>query len=375
MIDPGAGLVARWPALRAAARSRLGTRDDGALDAAKRTRLAHAIERLSTLLTRERERVDEAYLADPELLAAYLAFYWPVSYAQARAILGELGDRPLGRVLDLGAGPLPMSWAALDAGASSVLALERVEAARALGLSLGQGLIEARGWEANHPLPEGPFDTIVCGHLLNELYLGTREPSQHRAALLAQALRRLSPDGRLVVIEPALRETSRGLLEVRDRLLADGAVVLAPCLMQAPCPARTRDSDWCHAERAWTPPAEHAALAQAARLHKERLKMSYLVLGVSPAPHHPADRFRVVSDRLDEKGKLVRIGCGPRGRHRLVLRERDRAEHNRDFDALERGDVVRAAALVEKGDGLRLAPEAEVERLTPAGAPPPAPQR
>jgi hypothetical protein len=371
MIDPGAGLTARWPALRTAARSCLGTPDAGALTAAERARLQHATLRLSARLTREREHIDEAYLADPELLAAYLAFYWPVSYAQARAVLAELGDRPLGRVLDLGAGPLPMSWAALDAGATSVLALERVTAARAVGLSLGQGPIEARMWEATAPLPEGPFDTILCGHLLNELFLDVRDPGGRRAAFLAQVLPRLAPGGRLMVIEPALRETSRALLEVRDRLLAAGAVVLAPCLMQATCPARVREADWCHAERAWTPPTEHAALAQAVRLHKERLKMSYLVLGVGSAQKYPDDCFRIVSEPLDEKGKRVRIGCGPRGRHRLVLRDRDRAEHNHAFDSLERGDVMRVDSVVDKGDGLRLAPEAKVECLAPAGTPPP----
>jgi hypothetical protein len=40
---------------------------------------------------------------DPRLLGAYLLFYWPVSYAQARSVLGELERRPR-EVLDLGSG-------------------------------------------------------------------------------------------------------------------------------------------------------------------------------------------------------------------------------------------------------------------------------
>jgi len=54
---------------------------------------------------------------DPLLLGAYLLFYWPISYAQARVVLGELVARPR-CVLDLGSGPGPFAFAALDAGAS-----------------------------------------------------------------------------------------------------------------------------------------------------------------------------------------------------------------------------------------------------------------
>ncbi len=359
-------LAARWPALRAAWRRAQRLAGDGPLDAAERARAARAIARLSARLTRERASIGERYLDDPELLGAYLLFYWPISYAQARSVLGELG-RPPGRVLDVGAGPLPMTWAAIDAGAAHVTALERVERARALGLALGDGPIDARAWDAaRDPLPDGRFDTIVVGHLLNELPAAAR--------LLAALRARLAEGGRLVIIEPALRETSRALLELRDRALADGAVAIAPCLVQARCPALAKATDWCHAERAWTPPAELAALADDARIHKDRLKLSYLVLASGEAPAHDPSLFRIVSEPLDQKGKHVRIGCGPVGRAPLVLRARDAGGPRAAFTALERGDVVRVTRLSPRGDGLRLDEDSEVELLAPAGAPVRAPR-
>ncbi len=86
--------------------------------------VAHGIRTLSTGLTRDRALVGARYLDDPKLLGAYLLFYWPVSYAQARAVLGELPRRPR-TVLDLGSGPAPVAFAALDAGASEVTAADR----------------------------------------------------------------------------------------------------------------------------------------------------------------------------------------------------------------------------------------------------------
>jgi hypothetical protein len=206
--------------------------------------------------------------------------------------------------------------------------------------------------------------------MMNELHTDARDPIGKRAELVAALLRRLRPQGRLVLIDPALRETTRALLQLRDRAL-QGANVYAPCLARFDCPALAKASDWCHAERNWSPPGELSALADAARVHRDRLKLAYLVLGNEPAPTHASDLFRIVSEPLDEKGKRVRVGCGPRGRLPLVLRERDLADHNRVFEDLQRGDVVRIAAVEPKGDGLRLTADAAVDRVAEAGAPPP----
>ena len=56
--------------------------------------VAQGIRTLSAGLTRDRALVGGRYLDDPKLLGAYLLFYWPVSYAQARSVLGELARRP-----------------------------------------------------------------------------------------------------------------------------------------------------------------------------------------------------------------------------------------------------------------------------------------
>src|SRR4051812_35179225 len=60
-----------------------------------------AVKTLSHGLTRERALAGARYMDDPRLLGAYLLFYWPVSYAQARQAMGELSARPRS-TLDLG---------------------------------------------------------------------------------------------------------------------------------------------------------------------------------------------------------------------------------------------------------------------------------
>jgi ribosomal protein RSM22 (predicted rRNA methylase) len=334
------------------------------------------VRTLSLGLTRERQLAGARYMDDPRLLGAYLLFYWPVSYAQGRQVLGELPARARS-VLDLGSGPGPLAFAALDAGSAEVTAADRSRPALALARELAAEAGEAlatREWDPlkGSELPVSGVDAVLMGHLLNELF-GTSEPALgRRAALVERALAALRPGGSVVLIEPALRDTSRELLKLRDVLLRRGFAVRAPCLFRGDCPALVKPSDWCHAERAWSMPPLLEQLARTAGLHKEALKMSYLVLAPKGEPWHepPTGRsFRIVSEPLEGKGRQRFMGCGPEGRMGLALQEKHRTEANAAFFRLQRGDVVTLTEAEPRGDGLALTERSAVRVITPAGRP------
>lgn len=339
--------------------------------------LGAAVQKLSHGLTRERALVGERYMDQPQLLAAYLLFYWPVSYAQMRRLLGEL-PAPLGPALDLGSGPAPASFAALDAGASRVLAADRSASALKLAsqLAAGSKSFNTQRWTPDGPLPDGQFALIMAQHLLNELWEGASAIAQ-RAVLCRKLLGKLSPGGTLLLVEPALRDTSRPLLELRDILVREGFAVRAPCLYRGDCQALHRPSDWCHAERDWEATPVVLELARAAGLHKESLKMSYLAL--APAGEQwvvppPGRVLRVVSEQLQGKGRLRYMGCGPDGRMGLALQHKHLSDANRHFEQLERGEIIRVEGAAPKGDGLGLGEGSRVELLAAPGEPlPPRP--
>jgi len=344
--------------------------------------VAAAVQRLSHGLTRDRELAGGRYMEEEKLLGAYLLFYWPVSYLQARGLLSELPRAPRA-VLDLGSGPGPVAFAALDAGAAEVTAADRspraLASARALAQAAGEALA-TRDWNPTRPsslsgLAGGQrFDLVTMGHVLNELWRGQDE-DRRRAALLEEALELVAPGGSLVVLEPALRDTSRALLRVRDLLVARGVTVRAPCLFQGACPALVKESDWCHAERPAEPPALVAQIAKAAGLRREAVKMSYLVLapkGEGWAPPPPGRVFRIVSEPLASKGRLRYMACGPEGRMGLSLQEKHVAEGNRRFAGLLRGDVIEVAGVEPRGDGLALSDASTVKVIAAAGRPVPA---
>ena len=308
-------------------------------------------------LVGKRALIGSPYLADPELRAEYEADIAPRTRAALARVFGELGPRLAGarRVLDLGAGTGAAGQAARQAlgPALEVTSVDRVAAV--------PGAIVADLRSARRPPGvEGKFDLILAAHLLNEL--GASLSIDDRAALVFAWGRELLADGgHIVLVEPALRETSRELLAVRDRLVGAGFFVVAPCFWQGPCPALARDRDWCHSTAPWEP----AEVSR--RAGRSRVDFSYLVLGRAPGAtdrERERDRrlFRVVSDPLVEKGRLRLFGCGPAGRHPLVRLDRDESEANREFAEAERGDVIVAADTERAGDGLRITAASRVER-------------
>ncbi len=367
-----ADLTRHLPALLARARSLLGL-PGGPVDRLGGREIAPAAR---AVLALHDGLINDRALARPETyderahLGAYLLWWWPQSYAKTRALLRLLPALPpRGRILDLGAGPGPAALAALDALGGEAVALDASGAALDEAKAIaGSARLAVRHWKLDGgglPLAAGErFELITLANLLSELPGGPAE----RARLLTQiASEHLAPGGALLVLEPALRETGRALLEVRDLIVASGALrALAPCLTQRPCPALLATKDWCTAEERWTPPPHIVQLAQETGLKADEL-LSYAPLALArevPAP--PPGLFRVVGVPPPEKGKSRVFVCNDEhGRAAAVLLDRDAALPTAPLGQLRRGDLVTLRGLAQKGDGLRLGKDSEVVRLAP----------
>jgi SAM-dependent methyltransferase len=299
-----------------------------------------------------RQLVGAPYLADPELRREYEAEIAPRTLATLGKLLPELylASHPApARVLDLGAGTGAVGSALRDyfGDGVDVVAVDRVPGPGILVADLARGL----------PPVEGRFDLVVAAHLLNELYVDA--PLAERVEALAQRLLAwcrafIGEGGMALVIEPALKETSRALLAVRDRMIGSGLRVVAPCLWAGACPALERERDWCH------------DAAPSLTTGGPRVDFSYLALRTTGEPSADPALFRIVSDRLVEKGRLRLYGCGPVGRHALVLLDKHATPRNAAFGELARGDLARVSGTQFARDGLRLTTESTVARYVPA---------
>ena len=297
-----------------------------------------------------RELVGTPYLADPVLRAEYARDIAPRTEAALARVLAEVygarGPAAPGRAIDLGTG---------TGAVGRVLRARFGESLEVVGVDrmAGPGIVRANLAVELPVVPGGvgKFDLVVAAHLLNELYID-RTPSE-RLALRARRVRAwatlLAPNGMLILIEPALRETSRELLAVRDQVLAAGLQVVAPCFWTGPCPALAQERDWCH-DAAPVP-------------SKPRVDFSYLVLRTEPVAPSPT-LYRVVSDPMPEKGRLRLFVCGPQGRHPLIRLTRYRARENASLDRVTRGAALSIANTEQATDGVRVTPDTIV--TTPA---------
>ena len=165
------------------------------------------------------------YLARPNLRRAYVHYYLPVNAEKVLRVLREMDAyaprRRKPRVLDFGCGPGTAAIAAMIHGPVGEVTLVDVvdEALDDARFFCHQFEVEPR---TLHEVPDEKFDLIFAANVFAE----------HRAALEE----RLSDKGYMVVVEPALRETTRRLQRWRDEMVARGYKVAAPCLGRATCP-------------------------------------------------------------------------------------------------------------------------------------------
>lgn len=360
----------------------------GVLD---RKRLVRAIEERTALYTTDRTSLSVfgGGKAPESDLAARALFFGVADAAKISIPLAELlGKRliPDGktlRILDLGAGTGAMGLGlmsfladqkdersleidAIDTDQAALAIYERALAAlpdgfgpRAKVRLLGSSVTSVEAQEAR-------YDLILVGSVLNEL-----DP-KHRSELVSESLKALHPKGAMIIIEPALRETSRGLHIVRDAAIESGATIFAPCTRRiAPCPALEDERDWCHEDRAGVLPMRARQVAQVTGLRDSGLKFSYLVIrhGTEALVEVASEELalRVVSQPQRGKGQRECFACSDRGRQRVRLLKRNRDAGNREFDRARRGDVlVTSASKVDSADRVDVLKKQPVELVKPA---------
>lgn len=347
--------------------------------------IAGGVIRLSQMFTRGGSGLGTSYLEDAQLRQAYLAYYVPVNLAKVQLLLSEI--EPLlkaktweeFRVLDVGGGPGTGALALLDwAQSTSTPALEalrvttvdRSAAVLRACTELWNGYF-AHGREGRKPQLETiecnlertfpisvaagvegrGYHLIVVQNVLSELYIGSSEAVIKRVGLVAKLLSALSEDGSLMLVEPALRTTSRGLHEVRNHLLSSYACsVYSPCLHDQACPALARPDDWCHEERSWARPAWIEEIDEAAGLIKDALKFSYVIIRKDGRTIVPRSEpyHRVVSELRVMKGEKRVWLCEAGGRSELGRQDKDRSASNVAFDQFHRGSIIKISEIVRK---------------------------
>ena len=322
------------------------------------------------------------------MAAAYLNYFLPANLSKIHVLLDEMPveqTRETFSVLDLGSGPGTGALATLDwwngqgtAGALSVVAVDQSPAALHQAVQLWErynresgatGALQTykadlEGAWLKAVRPE-LFDLIILANCLNEMYTDAKDPIETPAGFIRECLSRFAPHGTMMIVEPALKETSRGLHQVRDRLLQEKCcTIYSPCLHENNCPALAKPDDWCHEEPAWEPPPMIQEIDEAVGFIKDALKFSYLLLrkdGKTIVGRRP-DVYRVVSELRHLKGEKRAWLCNEHGRPEVGRQDRLRSESNAAFDEWHRGAIVQVERIVHKERGGKVSALGRIEQ-------------
>ena len=217
-------------------------------------------------------------------VAAYLVARVPATYATNVKVQQALAEvmpafEPQS-LLDIGTGPGTASWAAL-AQWPTIARVTQCEqdktfAGLAAALNTASGLEPLRN--AKMVLKsEVTLDVDLRADLVVASYMLAELPLEDMAKLAARLWART--ERVLLLLEPGTPQGFARLRKVREVLLGQGALVIAPCTHQLPCPMT--GTDWCHFKTRVQRSREHMHAKQATVPFEDEA-FSYLVLAKAP---------------------------------------------------------------------------------------------
>lgn len=281
------------------------------------------VAELSDLFTVARPEKFRDYMSDTKLLSAYGLFFFPQSYARAsfaaRRLLEFYGRNPQSsdgtlNILDLGSGSSPCGLAFASALRSlfpqteiELTAVDRSRAALDAIPSPACPQIKIRTECADlkrFAAPANCFDFIILGWSLNEIIPANTPDATEKAIVFIKKLSdSLKSTGTLVILEPALKETTERLQRLSDYFALTPATSLfriAPELGNHVDPLLAEGGiAWNHEVRRWSAPASLEFINRKLFREIQVLKFSWCALGKTPP------RLAVETEKMPSLLRLI----------------------------------------------------------------------
>jgi ribosomal protein RSM22 (predicted rRNA methylase) len=258
---------------------------------------------------------------------AYALARMPATYAAVVASLNALHDiRPdfaPTSLLDIGAGPGTATWAAAEAFSSlqDFNLLDANGALRSLALDLARKSARLRGMayepgQARSLLGHADAaDLVIASYMIGEI--GDAEQKSLGELMWAKAR------DTLLVVEPGTPAGYARILALRERLIALGAHVAAPCPHDGKCPLQA--PDWCHFTQRLSRSRAHMQV-KGVELPFEDEKFAYVALTRAPVAQRPA---RVLAQPDVTKVEVTAKLCTPGGLAIAKVPRRAKADYAR----------------------------------------------
>lgn len=258
-------------------------------------------------------------VSDTAETAAYATVRMPATFGAVSSALlwtkEHFGDE-IHTILDVGAGTGAAGWAATEIfdEAEKLTCIEREENMISFGSRLmDEGDFplhyEWKKGDISKEIPAEKADLVTASYVLNELSEADCIKTAERLWSMTEKL--------LVIIEPGTVTGYNNIKKLRERLVAMGGYIVAPCPHSGECPLT--GTDWCH----------FSARISRTKLHKllkggdvpfEDEKFSYIAF--SKVPVEGAER-RILRHPKNESGHIGLCLCTKSGNENIIVTKKD----------------------------------------------------
>lgn len=268
---------------------------------------------------------------------AYALVRMPATFAAVAASLAAVHEvrpdfAPV-TLLDVGAGPGTATWAAADAFTSleQLALIDSNPALRQLAIDLIAGHLQLAQADYRHGAARDLLkdasgaDLVVASYLLGEI------PAPDRAIFADHLMSRTQDT--LLVVEPGTPDGYARIIALRERLVAAGLHVIAPCPHERACPLI--QPDWCHFAQRLSRSRDHKQIKGADAPFEDE-KYSFVALSRIPA-RLPKARILTRPD-VAKAGISLKL-CETEGVANVTVPRRDKTTFAR-FRKVAWGDAV-----------------------------------
>ena len=280
--------------------------------------------------------------------AAYLVYFFPLNYlriTRAMLLAKQVGFwREPRHWIELGSGNGAAFLAFLDNISIDLTGADFIELSKEANLLMYEFLKQLNAFDLkkctwhNQPLPlkVSQQSLFISSYAINELsqfplWAGTCKDH--------------------FIIEPSLQETTRQLMNWRQKMLESHHYAWAPCTHQEYCPLiKHSKKDWCFDRFFIDPPEWFLEIEKFLPMKNTSLTYSYLALYKEP-PLKKEKWGRIIGDTLKEKGKHRQAFCRSSEREFLSWLKKEGQPPQ-----LPRGHLLYLNSVMKKGSELRHLP-------------------
>jgi len=296
-------------------------------------KLAKLASELSSRYRTDKTHNEKSFIKSWEDVEAYAAFRMPATFAAVYSALNQvqegLSNWNPQTLLDVGAGPGTVMWAATTVWSSlnGITLLERDESMIALGKRLAKhssskSIQEAKWIKADiiDDWETSSHDLVTASYVLGELN------EQHRDAFIRKLW--LVTNGTLIIIEPGTPAGFSRIKQVREKLIAEGGIPIAPCPHNMACPMGK--DNWCHFSQRVSRSRLHRQV-KGGELSYEDEKFAFIAISRMMGKSIPG---RILRHPQVRKGHIIFESCTSDGISKKIITRRNKELYRKAKDLI-----------------------------------------